>query len=743
MSSIRSSARRKYLRVTAAALTTALFFFLAPVYRAYAISAISFAEPVGYQTGVWQDVRSATTADIDNDGDQDLISGVFNGVVQARLNDGTGTFGPIISSAVGGNSEVWWVTTGDFNGDTHVDVAVANFWEQQLQVMFGDGTGNFTAQTPIPLGDDQPLQVIAADFNDDGHLDLAAAGKKINPTDDWRGMFSVALNNGDGTFAASTNTSTQAYYGSRGIASADIDDDGKLDLLVGQNNSKYYGGYGHDVGVFLGDGSGSFTHSTDLNVAIGVRGIQVADLDDDGHADLIATWRNAWYTQYHGTSVMLGHGDGTFGSATLLDGSLDPISDITIATTADFNADGALDILVPANSQKETQVFAGDGHGGFGAPVNTSANPYSASVYSAVPADVNDDGLPDIVTGNHGWTFSGTDIDSSAGVNLNTTVVEVAPQITGVPTVTGNPLEDQVLSAHTDSLVVTGDPTPDTSLQWQVSDDGHSDWSDIPSATGTAFTLTGDQVGKYVRLLFKASNSVGDTQVASSATAQVMALPTPTPTPSPTPSRPFPPQLAQACPTGNCTDADLRGIDLAGLDLRGIDFSGAQLQGANLRGADLRGTDLRGADLRNADLRSTDLRSADLVKANLVGADLRKADLRKANLRQARLSTRIVRGDVAGFRGANLRSADMRGANLTGAHLAGSDLRQTDLRRATATRADLRNINAKHATFKHAKLTRADFSWANLSFANFTDANLNKTRFDHANTTGAKFSSAH
>lgn len=716
-------------------LTTALSFFLAPVYRAYAISTLTFSEPIGYQTETWQDVKSATTADVDNDGDQDLVSGLLSGAIQTRLNDGTGTFGPILSSTVAGGVGAWWVTAGNFNGDAYVDVAVANFWEKQLQVLFGDGTGIFANATIISTDPGRPLQVIAADFDDDGSLDLAAAGLTAGgDPDGLNGFLSVVLNEGSGTFGTATTTTTQAYYGSRGVASADVNDDGNLDLLVGQDNSSYYGGYGRDVGVFLGDGSGSFTHSNDVGIGIGVRGIQVADLNDDGKTDLIATWRNAWYSQYHGTSVALGNGDGTFGSATLLSGSLNPGSDIAVPTTADFNQDGVPDILVPINSQNKTQVFAGAGNGTFAEPVSPLANPYALAVYSAAPADLNDDGLPDIVTGNHGWTQAGNITPSSTGVIFNTTVTEVPPQITGVPTITGDAVEAQMLSAHTDSLVVTGDPTPDTALQWQVSDDGSSGWTGIPDATAATFTLTDEQVGKYVRLLFTASSSAGSAQAESAATEQVAAAPKPTPTPTetptpttsptppapqPTPSNALPPQLAQACPSGNCAGADLNGLDLAGLNLRGIDFAGANLTDANLRGADLRGANLSGA--------------------TLPGADLRGADLRTADLRKARFSTRVVRGDVVEFRGADLRGANLRSANLTAAKLAGSDLHKADLRKAIANRADFRAAKAKRAKFNRAKLNRANFNWANVSYANFSNAKLKNARFAHADTTGTTF----
>jgi hypothetical protein len=110
--------------------------------------------------------------------------------------------------------------------------------------------------------------------------------------------------------------------------------------------------------------------------------VAIADFDHDTHLDLVTST----------TTVLLGNGDGTFGSGTtnLVSGtSLDVV-------VADFNGDGNPDFAVPDTTTAQVRVIFGDGAGGF--PTNTSLATTSASCLAA--ADFDNDGHVDIVTAN-------------------------------------------------------------------------------------------------------------------------------------------------------------------------------------------------------------------------------------------------------------------------------------------------------------------------------------------------------
>src|SRR5262249_19713047 len=145
----------------------------------------------------------------------------------------------------------------------------------------------------------RPNEVKAADFNNDGHLDLVTANVISNNV-------SVLLGNAGGTFQPARNSLTSAYPLS--LAVGDFNRDGKLDVATA--NDYIPGNDG--VNVLLGQGDGTFVPAVPPTEFEWSSAIAAGDLNADGKLDLVAT---AVYAGESYVNVMLGHGDGTFASS--------------------------------------------------------------------------------------------------------------------------------------------------------------------------------------------------------------------------------------------------------------------------------------------------------------------------------------------------------------------------------------------------------------------------------------------
>ncbi|MCP2731166.1 FG-GAP repeat domain-containing protein, partial [Limnofasciculus baicalensis] len=133
------------------------------------------------------------------------------------------------------------VAIGDFNGDSKLDLAVTNWFDNNVSVLLGNGNGSFGAATNFPVGTN-PVFVVTGDVNGDGKLDLAVANFSSNNV-------SVLLGNGNGSFGAATNfpVGTNPYS----VAIGDVNGDSQLDLA-------FTNWLSNKVSVLLGNGNGSF-----------------------------------------------------------------------------------------------------------------------------------------------------------------------------------------------------------------------------------------------------------------------------------------------------------------------------------------------------------------------------------------------------------------------------------------------------------------------------------------------------
>ena len=283
----------------------------------------------------------------------------------------------------------------DFNGDGRKDLA-GQGGPGFMAVQLGNGDGTFQPRTLVPIFD-AVHDLAAGDFDGDGKTDLAVT---INEPDIGFAFFG---GNGDGTFRAPAYLPNSWGLDSPAIVAADLDDDGKLDVVIGHNMGCYVNAcvVARTITVMRGNGDGTFQPPADIDIGTTTSQIAVSDFDRDGIDDLAIASDSAKVV------VLLGNGDGTFVQQPTMIVVPDPgfvvVSDID---AADVNGDGLVDLVAAAGTNgSKTAVIFGNGDGTFRLPPLLLVDPnLSVPQYQEV-ADYNGDGAPDLAlcVGNGTW----------------------------------------------------------------------------------------------------------------------------------------------------------------------------------------------------------------------------------------------------------------------------------------------------------------------------------------------------
>jgi VCBS repeat protein len=375
---------------------------------------------------------SVAVADVNGDGNPDLLvgnAGVAEGSIGILLGRGDGTFQPVATYDSGG-SLAYSIAVADVNGDGNPDLVVANCGpigvnacqsgNGLIGVLLGNGDGTFQPVVTYSSGGNTAVSVAVADLNGDGRPDLLVANECDTSSTCAHGSVGVLLSNGDGTFQAATVFDVGNAIDS--IAVADVNGDAHQDVLAGG------GGENNNVDVLLGNGDGTFqplvTYNSGGNTALSVA---VADVNGDGKPDLVVG--NQCDTSIncaHGlVGVLLGNGDGTFQLAVGYDAGGTGAWSVAVA---DVNGDRKPDLMIALAFSNVVAVLVGNGDGTFQAATTYGSG--GTMPRSVAVADVNRDGKPDVAVSNF-CSDSPNCLPGKVGVLLNNTGSDSTP-----PTIT-------------------------------------------------------------------------------------------------------------------------------------------------------------------------------------------------------------------------------------------------------------------------------------------------------------------
>lgn len=305
--------------------------------------------------------QSVFAADMDSDGDTDVLSASFNDDKLAWYeNDGNQNFtaSTITTTANGASS----IVAADVDGDGDTDVLSASFIGDTIAWYENDGHQHFTARI-ISTSADGARSVVAADMDGDGDLDVLSA----SIVDD-----KIAWYENDGSESFTLRTISTAVDGANSVSAADMDGDGDLDVLCSGTRTIVW---------FDNDGGQIFTPQTISNTTA-QQPVVAADMDGDGDMDVLSAGSNISWYENNGSQVFTAR-------------AIDLVGGSTWVFATDVDGDGDTDALATSFSSDSVILYENNGSQVFASRnITTTAD----GARSAFAADVDGDGDLDVLS---------------------------------------------------------------------------------------------------------------------------------------------------------------------------------------------------------------------------------------------------------------------------------------------------------------------------------------------------------
>ncbi len=286
---------------------------------------------------IGQDVGGAKTlrtADLNGDNLDDLVSiGLFTGNISFRNNQGDGSFNTTVI-----DTDLHYPTAldlFDWDGDSDLDLFIAEFGQSKIKMYLNDGLGNFSFSQDIKISGIRPYSFKVLDKNSDGQNDIVISSFSADITGDLL----VLVN-------SITNAKTQWYINENGNLTAEE--------LLSSSASMTIDAYQEDgivsvVTAEIKHGEVAQYRSglrTVVDTGIGTYGAAFGDIDKDGNMDVLAA-----HYRPSTLNLVYGQGNNSFSSPQLI---TTPNEGVTATSFGDYNNDGYIDV---ATGEFNSKVF--------------------------------------------------------------------------------------------------------------------------------------------------------------------------------------------------------------------------------------------------------------------------------------------------------------------------------------------------------------------------------------------------
>ena len=236
-----------------------------------------------FKTDTYPHPHGVALGDFNGDGKLDVMTDSWgHDKIELFLGDGLGNLQLPGKTFAVGKRPYQRLRGADFDKDGHMDIVTTNLDDNTATILLGDGRGGFhaAAGSPVPAGA-APWSVAISDFNRDGNLGFATIPYAPDAKDPSKLAVTVMLGDGMGGFAPAPGTplSLAGCDAPNQIVAGDVNGDGYPDIIVSCAQSD-------QIFEFFGSKHGFSTPKT-VSIKTGWGGLAVADLNGDGRSEIL------------------------------------------------------------------------------------------------------------------------------------------------------------------------------------------------------------------------------------------------------------------------------------------------------------------------------------------------------------------------------------------------------------------------------------------------------------------------